>query len=171
MTAPVCFGVLDHWSFAKTPELIGKPYIKISEASDYLGYSDPAYFSRSFKRWAGQSASEYRDKLCKDHWIWRQMVNDFLELCAFWVVTTFPAKGSLEFVSLPVSWRSLSFFRCHIYRWLKHRMSQKLFSCWRVLPDIETLARIHFECFPSRVWARGRQERGVGPSSQETKGA
>ena len=57
------FELLDQWSFGKALELIGRPNVTISEVSDHLGYSDPANFSRSFQRWAGQSASEYREGL------------------------------------------------------------------------------------------------------------
>ncbi|MGI9390522.1 MAG: helix-turn-helix domain-containing protein [Boseongicola sp.] len=57
------FDLLDQWSFGTALELIGKPNYTISEVSERLGYSYPAHFSRSFQRWAGQSATEYRENL------------------------------------------------------------------------------------------------------------
>jgi len=40
--------------------LLGDPSVSISEAAFFLGYSEPAPFHRSFKRWTGKTPQTYR---------------------------------------------------------------------------------------------------------------
>ena len=46
-------------------EFLRNEDIKLYEISYYVGYSDPNYFSRQFKKQTGMTPSEYRDKYIK----------------------------------------------------------------------------------------------------------
>ena len=37
--------------------------IKVAELSDFLGYTEPSSFVRSFKGWTGETPKSYRDKM------------------------------------------------------------------------------------------------------------
>ncbi|MGH7803734.1 MAG: helix-turn-helix transcriptional regulator, partial [Candidatus Binatia bacterium] len=41
-------------------ELARNPAMSVAEIGDRLGYSDAAHFSAAFKRWTGQSPSDFR---------------------------------------------------------------------------------------------------------------
>jgi YesN/AraC family two-component response regulator len=36
--------------------------LRVSEVAERLGYKDLAYFSNSFKKWSGETPSQYRNK-------------------------------------------------------------------------------------------------------------
>ena len=53
---------LTEFRMEKAKQLLGNPRYKITEISSMVGYSDGNYFSKSFKKYAGLSPSEYREK-------------------------------------------------------------------------------------------------------------
>ncbi|KPJ90479.1 MAG: hypothetical protein AMJ53_13435, partial [Gammaproteobacteria bacterium SG8_11] len=47
----------------KAKSLLNEKSLKLLDISLMLGYSEPATFTRAFRRWAGVSPSEYRKSL------------------------------------------------------------------------------------------------------------
>jgi len=43
--------------------LLGNPSLGVREVAEMLGYDDPANFTRAFRRWTGQTPSQYRRAL------------------------------------------------------------------------------------------------------------
>lgn len=52
--------VLDQARFAAALPLLGEPGVRLTDIAYELGYSDPAHFTRAFRRMAGVSPREYR---------------------------------------------------------------------------------------------------------------
>ena len=48
---------------ATAKELLKDPSLRIGDVADMVGFLDMAHFSRVFKKMAGISANEYRNKL------------------------------------------------------------------------------------------------------------
>ena len=46
----------------KAEELLMDPTLRVSDIAEMVGFIDMAHFSRVFKKWAGCSANEYRNK-------------------------------------------------------------------------------------------------------------
>lgn len=51
----------------KAVQLLRQNQLSIAAISEYLGYTDTANFNRAFKRWKGQSASQYRILMQKNY--------------------------------------------------------------------------------------------------------
>lgn len=49
----------------KAAQLLSDPRSRISEISSQVGYNDGNYFSKSFRKYAGVSPSEYREQVIK----------------------------------------------------------------------------------------------------------
>lgn len=56
------YELLDTWAMTSALVRIADP-APIAEISEMLGYSDPAHFTRAFKRWTGSTPATYRDQL------------------------------------------------------------------------------------------------------------
>ena len=54
---------LTEYRMEKAKQLLTDPIYKISEISSKVGYTDGNYFGKSFKKYAGLSPSEYREKM------------------------------------------------------------------------------------------------------------
>lgn len=54
---------LTEFRMEKAKQLLANPRHRITEISSMVGYSDGNYFSKSFKKYAGLSPSEYREKI------------------------------------------------------------------------------------------------------------
>ena len=52
--------VLDEVRFATARRLLEEANVKVSEIAGELGFSDPAHFTRAFRRWSSVSPLEYR---------------------------------------------------------------------------------------------------------------
>ena len=50
----------------KAKELLLKPELSMKEICAMTGYSDPNYFSRSFKKNVGVTPTEYKENLMKN---------------------------------------------------------------------------------------------------------
>jgi AraC-like DNA-binding protein len=46
--------------FARAKELLHNPQLQLAEVADRLGFSDPAAFSRAFRKWSGLAPSDWR---------------------------------------------------------------------------------------------------------------
>ncbi len=46
--------------FARAKELLRNPQLQLAEVADRLGFSDPAAFSRAFRKWSGDTPSDWR---------------------------------------------------------------------------------------------------------------
>ncbi|MBR5943650.1 MAG: response regulator [Lachnospiraceae bacterium] len=54
--------VLNKIRVEKAKELLHDPTLRVSDIAEMVGFIDMAHFSRVFKKWAGCSANEYRNK-------------------------------------------------------------------------------------------------------------
>ncbi len=54
--------VVDQTRYQTATRLLGDPDIRITDVAMDLGYTDAAHFTRAFKRWAGVTPREYRNK-------------------------------------------------------------------------------------------------------------
>jgi two-component system response regulator YesN len=54
--------VIDH-RIEKAKQLLGQEDARSSEIAEKVGYDNPYYFSRIFKKYTGLTPSEYRDSL------------------------------------------------------------------------------------------------------------
>ncbi len=54
--------VLDH-RIAQARELLGDPCVPIAQVAYDVGFHDPAYFSRAFRKLVGMTASQYRERI------------------------------------------------------------------------------------------------------------
>ncbi|PHO04885.1 hypothetical protein CSC82_05005 [Rhodobacteraceae bacterium 4F10] len=52
--------LLDRVRYKKSSSLLRETELSITEVAFQIGYSDPAHFSRAFKRWTGRSPQAYR---------------------------------------------------------------------------------------------------------------
>jgi AraC-like DNA-binding protein len=52
--------VLDEVRFTTACRLLGEANVKVAEIAGELGFSDPAHFTRAFRRWSSVSPLEYR---------------------------------------------------------------------------------------------------------------
>jgi two-component system, response regulator YesN len=52
---------LTHTRMQKAKELLARGGVKLSDIAEQIGYNDPAYFSRAFKKYYGYSPSEYEN--------------------------------------------------------------------------------------------------------------
>ena len=52
--------VLDEVRFTTARRLLGEANVKVAEIAGELGFSDPAHFTRAFRRWSSVSPLEYR---------------------------------------------------------------------------------------------------------------
>ncbi|OUV61841.1 MAG: hypothetical protein CBC82_05765 [Cellvibrionales bacterium TMED122] len=60
--------MLDQTRAERAESLLGDPAYSLSEVGYYCGFSEQASFSRAFKRWTGQTPSDYRKALlAPDH--------------------------------------------------------------------------------------------------------
>ena len=60
--------LLDQTRAERAESLLGDPACSLSEVGYYCGFSEQASFSRAFKRWTGQTPSDYRKALlAPDH--------------------------------------------------------------------------------------------------------
>ncbi|MEW9700249.1 response regulator [Paenibacillus sp. SI8] len=50
-----------HVRMQKAKELLGKGNIRLADVAELIGFSDPSYFSKSFKKFFGYSPSEYEN--------------------------------------------------------------------------------------------------------------
>ncbi|WP_164716735.1 response regulator [Paenibacillus whitsoniae] len=50
-----------HVRMHKAKEMLGKGNIRLADIAEQIGYSDPSYFSKSFKKFFGYSPSEYEN--------------------------------------------------------------------------------------------------------------
>ena len=57
------YDVLNALRIKAAMELLADPSLKIADIGDLVGYADTAHFARVFKRIAGMSANEYRNRL------------------------------------------------------------------------------------------------------------
>ena len=57
------YEIVNDMRIAKAKELLADPELRIGEISDLVGYSDPAHFSRIFKKLAGISPADFRNSL------------------------------------------------------------------------------------------------------------
>lgn len=57
------YDILNAIRITKAKELLADPRLKIGEISELVGYADTAHFARTFKKFAGMSANEYRNSL------------------------------------------------------------------------------------------------------------
>lgn len=46
--------------FSRAKELLRNPRLQLAEIADRLGFSDPAAFSRAFRKWSGDTPSDWR---------------------------------------------------------------------------------------------------------------
>jgi len=53
--------VVDRVRMEESERLIVDPSLSLSQIARRVGYSDPAHFTRSFRRWTGESPSQFRD--------------------------------------------------------------------------------------------------------------
>jgi AraC-like DNA-binding protein len=60
--------LVDEVRFTTATHLLGEPNVRVSEIASELGYSDPAHFTRAFKRWSSVSPLEYR----RQQWLERE---------------------------------------------------------------------------------------------------
>lgn len=49
----------------KAKQLLGEKDLKAFEVGEKVGYDNPYYFSRIFKKYSGMSPIEYKESLCK----------------------------------------------------------------------------------------------------------
>lgn len=52
----------DRIRFERATQLVQHSSLTLAEVSGDLGYSDPAHFTRAFRRWTGEAPSEYRHR-------------------------------------------------------------------------------------------------------------
>jgi AraC-like DNA-binding protein len=52
----------DRIRFERATQLVQHSSLTLAEVSGDLGYSDPAHFTRAFRRWTGEAPSEYRQR-------------------------------------------------------------------------------------------------------------
>ena len=57
------YDILNSIRIQKAKELLTDPRLKIGDISELVGYSDTAHFARTFKKFEGMSANEYRNTL------------------------------------------------------------------------------------------------------------
>ena len=57
------YDILNSIRIQKAKELLTDPRLKIGDISEMVGYSDTAHFARTFKKFEGMSANEYRNTL------------------------------------------------------------------------------------------------------------
>ena len=57
------YDILNGIRIQKAKELLRDPKLKIGEISEIVGYADTAHFARTFKKFEGMSANEYRNTL------------------------------------------------------------------------------------------------------------
>ncbi len=57
------YDILNELRIQKAKELLRDPALRIGRISEQVGYADTAHFARSFKKYAGMSANEYRNSL------------------------------------------------------------------------------------------------------------
>lgn len=55
------YDILNDIRIAKAKELLADPELRIGDISELVGYSDPAHFSRIFKKLAGISPADFRN--------------------------------------------------------------------------------------------------------------
>ena len=58
------YDILNGIRIREAKKLLSDPSMRISEISEIVGYTDPAHFSRIFKKLEGVSANEYRNFNC-----------------------------------------------------------------------------------------------------------
>jgi len=54
--------LVDQVRLERAGELLQQTAMNLSQIADALGYADAANFTRAFKRWTGQSPSQYRNQ-------------------------------------------------------------------------------------------------------------
>mgnify|MGYP001044961736 CR=1 FL=1 len=54
-------GLRQEVRFARARELLRNPRLQVAEIAERLGFSDPAAFSRAFRKWSGSAPSDWRD--------------------------------------------------------------------------------------------------------------
>ncbi len=57
------YDILNSIRINKAKELLADPSLKIGQISEMVGYSDTAHFARTFKKFEGMSANEFRNTL------------------------------------------------------------------------------------------------------------
>ena len=57
------YDILNSIRIQKAKELLTDPRLKIGDISEMVGYADTAHFARTFKKFEGMSANEYRNTL------------------------------------------------------------------------------------------------------------
>ena len=57
------YDILNSIRIEKAKELLANPKLKIGQISEMVGYADTAHFARTFKKFLGISANEYRNTL------------------------------------------------------------------------------------------------------------
>lgn len=57
------YDILNSIRIQKAKELLSDPSLKIGQISEMVGYSDTAHFARTFKKFEGMSANEFRNTL------------------------------------------------------------------------------------------------------------
>ena len=50
-----------HFRMQKAKDLLGRGNIRLADIAELIGFSDPSYFSKSFKKFFGYSPSEYEN--------------------------------------------------------------------------------------------------------------
>lgn len=58
------YDILNGIRIREAKKLLANPSMRINEISEIVGYTDPAHFSRVFKKFEGISANEYRNFNC-----------------------------------------------------------------------------------------------------------
>jgi AraC-like DNA-binding protein len=68
--------------FESSKDMLENSDFKITDSAYALGYSDPAHFTRAFRRWTSMTPQEYRkNKALTENILWLYDACDMLEQC------------------------------------------------------------------------------------------